>query len=197
MNYLAHLFLAENTPDAQLGNLLGDFVKGPLMQYQTIYRPDVLRGIQIHRWIDQFTDRHPLHCQSRQRVAPTLRRFAGIAVDIYYDHFLACHWSCFSAQPREQFVAEIYTLLSTRQAELPPRLQAMLPYIIREDWLNGYQAQVSLQGTFMRLGHRIKRQHPLAQAPELLQQHYTALEADFLAFFPELIAHARSLHAST
>ena len=28
MNYLAHLYLSDNTPHAQLGNLLGDFVKG-------------------------------------------------------------------------------------------------------------------------------------------------------------------------
>lgn len=176
---------------------MGDFVKGSLIQHQATYRPDVLRGIQIHRWIDHFTDRHPLHRQSRQRIAPQLRRFAGVAVDIYYDHFLACHWSRFSAQPREQFVAGIYSLLSNHRAELPPKLQAMLPHIIREDWLNGYQELMSMQHTFARLGRRIQRQHPLAQAPELLQQHYIALEADFLTFFPELITYVRSLQTST
>ncbi|MEM8778255.1 MAG: DUF479 domain-containing protein, partial [Cyanobacteria bacterium P01_G01_bin.49] len=30
MNYLAHLLLAEDSPESRLGNLLGDFVKGKL-----------------------------------------------------------------------------------------------------------------------------------------------------------------------
>jgi acyl carrier protein phosphodiesterase len=31
MNYLAHLFLAEENDDAKLGALLGDFVKGTII----------------------------------------------------------------------------------------------------------------------------------------------------------------------
>ncbi|NEO87338.1 MAG: DUF479 domain-containing protein [Spirulina sp. SIO3F2] len=193
MNYLAHLFLAEQTPDSQIGNLLGDFVKGPLAQHQGCYRPAVLQGIQMHRWIDQFTDRHPCHGQSRRRVAPVLRRFAGIAVDIYYDHFLACHWSRFSPEPREQFIAGIYGQLQAHHHELPPRLQAMVPYIIQEDWLNGYASLLGLQQTFSRLARRVKRQNTLAQAVTVLQGQYGGLEQDFLEFFPQLIEYGRSL----
>lgn len=197
MNYLAHLFLAENNPDSRLGNLLGDFVKGPIQTHQGTYSPAILHGIQMHRRIDRFTDRHPRHCQSRRRVSPTLRHFAGVAVDIYYDHFLACHWSKFSEQSREAFVAEIYALLDQRQAELPPRLRQMVTHIITEDWLNGYAHLPEIHRTFARLTRRTRRPNALLQASELLHHHYSALEQDFLTFFPSLIQYGRSLHLNT
>ena len=47
MNYLAHLFLAEDNPQSIIGNLLGDFVKGRLEQYKNIYNPEIIAGINI------------------------------------------------------------------------------------------------------------------------------------------------------
>ena len=56
MNYLAHLYLAEQTRGGLLGSLLGDFVKGPLDDRHP--RP-VRRAIALHRAIDSFTDASP------------------------------------------------------------------------------------------------------------------------------------------
>jgi len=59
MNYLSHLFLAEQiTQDAEeiLGNLMGDFVKGRLAEQ---YSPAVMRGLELHRQVDAYTDHHP------------------------------------------------------------------------------------------------------------------------------------------
>ena len=64
MNYLAHLYLAEQTSEGLLGSLLGDFVKGRL---ESRFPEAVRRGIVLHRAIDTFTDAHPLHLESRNR----------------------------------------------------------------------------------------------------------------------------------
>ncbi len=57
MNYLAHLFLAEENDDAKLGALLGDFVKGTIIDR---YSEKTEREIQIHRKIDFYTDNHAI-----------------------------------------------------------------------------------------------------------------------------------------
>ena len=51
MNYLAHLFLAEENDDAKLGALLGDFVKGTIFDK---YSKEVEKEIQIHKLNKRF-----------------------------------------------------------------------------------------------------------------------------------------------
>lgn len=58
MNFLAHLFLGRDTDDLLVGSYLGDFVKGEI---NGELPTDITRGILLHRHIDSFTDRHPLH----------------------------------------------------------------------------------------------------------------------------------------
>ena len=89
MNYLAHLYLAGESDDSRLGNILGDFVKGNAAGR---YPPAILRGIMMHRKVDRFADHHPQSRSARQLISPARRRFAGVIVDICYDHFLSVHW---------------------------------------------------------------------------------------------------------
>jgi len=90
MNFLAHLYLADPQPLGLLGSLMGDFVKGPLGGR---YPEPITRGIMLHRRIDTFTDAHAVVRASRTRISPGRRRFAGIMIDVFYDHFLARDWA--------------------------------------------------------------------------------------------------------
>src|SRR4051812_26307099 len=102
MNYLAHLLLSENSPEARIGNLMGDFVKSASLDPNT-YSAPMRRGITLHQKIDAYTDTHPVFQISRTRISAPRRRYAGILIDIFYDHFLATHWSDFSPQPLPDF----------------------------------------------------------------------------------------------
>ena len=86
MNYLAHLFLSDGTPESLIGNLLGDFVKGSI---ENIYSLKIIEGIYLHRKIDSFTDSHPIFRSSKRLIGVDRRRFSGIMIDVFYDHFLA------------------------------------------------------------------------------------------------------------
>src|SRR6187549_190225 len=90
MNWLAHLLLSPPEPLLRLGNLSGDFVRGIDV---TLLRPELQLGITQHRRIDAFVDAHPLVRRSRERLDAPFRRFAGVLVDVYYDHFLARDWA--------------------------------------------------------------------------------------------------------
>ena len=193
MNYLAHLFLAKNTPESQIGNLLGDFVKGYLEQYETIYSHEIIQGIKTHRQVDCFTDNHPIYLRSKNRISNSHRRLAGIIIDICYDHFLANHWNLFTHENLDLFVQKIYIILQKNQEVLPDRLQKILPKIISENWLSSYRNLSGINLTFVRLSKRLKRENNLATAGNELIKNYNEIESDFLIFFPEVINYVNKL----
>jgi acyl carrier protein phosphodiesterase len=184
MNYLAHLFLAGPEPEALLGALMGDFVKGVLDQR---YPAAVTRALALHRRIDTFTDAHPVTAASRARISPERRRFAGIIVDVSYDHFLARHWGEHAHEPLDAFTARVYALLEQHDALLPERLRLIAPRMAQADWLASYAQVESIHAALDRMSLRLKRENRLAGAGAELEANYAALEADFRAFFPDLV----------
>jgi len=78
VNYLAHLFLAGESPESLIGNLAGDFVKGPLGDRFT---PGIRDGIRQHRRIDAFTDTHPSVAAFRRVLIPEHGHYARVITD--------------------------------------------------------------------------------------------------------------------
>ncbi|NDF00580.1 MAG: DUF479 domain-containing protein, partial [Verrucomicrobia bacterium] len=117
MNWLAHLLLSEPTPAGRLGGILPDLA--PASQL-TDLRSEFQRGIRCHRLVDAYTDSHPIFRRSVQRCEPPFRRFGGILVDVFYDHFLTCNWQAYSTTPRPEFVSEFYATFARHRADLPP-----------------------------------------------------------------------------
>jgi len=114
MNYLAHLHLGGQRPGQLLGSLYGDFVKGRL---QGQFAPEVEAAIQLHRRIDVFTDRHPLVDVALGRFSDTRRRYAGIVLDVFFDHCLARDWALYADQPLEQVLAQAKAAITEKLAE--------------------------------------------------------------------------------
>ena len=191
MNYLAHLYLSEPNEDAWLGSLLGDFVKGPL---DGRYGEDITRAIALHRKIDSFTDAHPVVLRSKSRVSADRRRYAGIMIDMFYDHFLAKYWHEFQDEPLAEFSARIYAMLGQRHAMLPERLQRMAPMMAQWNWLASYADVQSIHTALDRMGRRLKRQNRLLDSADELLEHYAELESDFRIFMPQVLQFARHHH---
>jgi acyl carrier protein phosphodiesterase len=188
VNYLAHLFLSHRTPEAVTGALLGDFVKGSLPAQ---WSPALRDAVLLHRAIDRYTDGHAAVAAGRLLISRERRRFAGILVDVFFDHFLARRWSRYSAQPLAEFTAEVYAILLPQRSTFPERLQHVLPRMARDDWLASYAAvesvDVALNGIARRFRHP-ERATALTTAVEELRRHYPSFEALFAEFFPQLQA---------
>jgi acyl carrier protein phosphodiesterase len=193
MNYLAHLYLSEPTDDAWLGSLLGDFVKGRLDER---YNVAITRAIALHRKIDTFTDAHPVVLRSKARISPARRRYAGIMVDMFYDHFLAKYWREFHDEPLGAFTAHVYAMLARQHANLPERLQRMAPYMAQGDWLGSYADVRSMHTALDRMGQRLTRENRLLNSADELVEHYAGLEADFRVFLPQVREFAKIHHAT-
>lgn len=182
MNYLGHLYLSPPGEDALLGSLMGDFVKGPIAGD---FPPAISRAIALHRRLDSFTDSHPVVAISKSRISSLRRRYAPIMLDVFYDHFLALHWSEFHDQPLGRFTAQVYEILERRHGELPAALQRVAPSMRRWDWFGSYAEIETIYGTLNRIGQRLRRENPLQGSADELLDHYGELEADFRLFLPD------------
>jgi acyl carrier protein phosphodiesterase len=191
MNYLAHLFLAEDTAESLIGNLLGDFVKGSLESHKERYSESILKGIETHRKADSFTDTHCIFRRSKHRLSKIHRHFTGVIIDIFYDHFLAKNWQLFSDMSLEDFASKVYQILEINRHILPGKLNKNLPIMISENWLVLYKSLEGIELTLQRLSGRIKRENNLLLAQDELKLNYDELEADFLAFFSEIISYIK------
>ncbi|VVO28717.1 Acyl carrier protein phosphodiesterase [Pseudomonas fluorescens] len=188
MNYLAHLHLGGQRPDQLLGSLYGDFVKGRL---QGQFAPEVEAGIQLHRRIDVFTDRHPLVDIALGRFSDTRRRYAGIVLDVFFDHCLARDWRLYADQPLAQFTTDVYRVLS-REPQLPERLAKIAPHMVAHDWLGSYQEFEVLDQVLRGIARRLSRPEELAGAMQELRRLYEPLSEDFALFYPQLQDFAAS-----
>ncbi len=192
MNYLAHLCLADDTRDSLLGSLMGDFVKGPI---DPSLAPELQRAIQQHRRIDSFTDGHPIVRQSKRRVSADFRRYAGILIDMFYDHLLATHWHDYRDQPLDVFTGRVYRLLELHRDSLPGPMQRTVRYMVHCDLLGSYRTVNGIHQALRGIEGRLKRPSNLSAAIVELENNREALLGDFSLFFPELIDFVRSENA--
>ena len=191
MNYLAHAWLARHSDEAILGGLLGDFVFGRSVLQD--WRPSVRIEIVRHRRIDRYTDEHPAVVEARALFGG-LRRYAGIVLDVYFDHRLARDWPRWNDESLHDFTARVYRVLREHRDELPPRLQAIAPRMSAHDWLGSYAVRGNVDGAVRGIATRLSRNgDKLVACLDLLRAHQTRIDAAFDAFFPDLVDAARRL----
>lgn len=169
-----------------MGNFIGDFVKGKdLHNYEEL----ITIGIQVHREIDFFTDNHELVRQSTKRLRADYRHYSGVIVDMFYDHFLAIHFQDYASISLEAFTNNAYKLLEQNIDLFPPKAQNMLPYMIRGNWLMNYKHLGGIHRSLQGISRRTKFDVQLHLAVQDLQKHFHLYEAEFKAFFPQIMEH--------
>lgn len=186
MNFLAHLWLSGDDEDLMIGNFIADEVR---RLHFDQYRPGVVRGMELHQQIDDFTDQHPEVEHSKIRLRPHQGKYSPVVVDILYDHFLARFFSDYSVEPLEEFAQRCYRLLENRQSELPAAIQAMLPVMVRHNWLVSYASLEGFQRVLKGMSKRANFANRMDRAPEDIAPDYEQYLAEFRSFFPELQQH--------
>ena len=186
MNWLAHLFLSEPTPAFRIGNLLPDILPSRDLQH---LGPEFQRGIVRHRQIDAFTDSHVIVRRSILLLGPPFRRFGGILIDMFYDHFLACDWHRYSDASLKDFSSAIYSSFESLRPDLPAAASARLQHIEAADLLCSYREIDGIRQALERMGAHLRRPVALGESVAELESHYDAFHAGFTEFFAELRDH--------
>ncbi len=187
MNHLAHLFLAKQTPESLIGNLAGDFVKGPLGDR---FPPAIREGIEQHRRIDAFTDSHPSVAAFRRVLTPEHGHYSRVIADMFFDHFLALRFDEFAGEPLDVFLARTFAAIDPLEHLLPGRLRSLYPHIRDERWLQSYRDIDAMHDALRNISYRFSRRPRLETATRHLVDSRDELERRFDAFFPDAIEFA-------
>ncbi len=186
MNFLAHIYLSDNNDLIKIGNFMADGIRGKNYEH---FPSDIQKGILLHREIDTFTDAHPLFRQSTKRLHERYHHYAGVIVDIFYDHYLAKNWAAYSEEKLEDFVAHFYQSLHDNYDLLSDRTKGLMPYMIEHNWLVNYQYQEGIARILLQMDRRTNNESKMQYAVAELTSFYSEFEAEFTSFFPELIKH--------
>lgn len=187
MNFLAHIFLSGNNDELLIGNFIADFIKG---RKKDDFPPEIKRGIELHRAIDDFTDHHPVTAESKKRLYSNHHKYSGVVVDLYYDHFLAKNFEEYSNVDLNNFSKDTYATILTFENFLPAEVKGFLPYMIETNWLVNYSTIEGISRTLTGLGKRVSFENRMDEAIIDLEQNYPLFEDEFRRFFPELINFA-------
>ncbi len=191
LNFLAHIYLSGSSDDIKVGNFIGDYVKG--RNYEK-YPELVRKGIILHRKIDSFTDAHPVVNKSKMHLKKRFRRYSGVIVDIFYDHFLASEWGLFSKHPLPQYVVHMYEVLVSNYFILPNEIKTFLPFFIINNWLESYTSIEGIEGVLRRMTRRTSLPNETPFAIAELRKNYHLFRDDFMEYFPQLVAYVEQKH---
>lgn len=166
MNFLAHLTLSHFDADLQVGNYLGDFVKGRAMRRLPV---GIQRGIIMHRAIDRLTDEDADVNALNRLIAVRHGRYAGVVTDIAFDYFLSENWSTFGPGDFHQFRQQTYRHLGEATEFMDDRVTDYVQRMTRDDWLKLYTNREGMELVFRRLAPRLSK-------PELIEDVHLIFE---------------------
>ncbi len=189
MNILAHAWLSGHNSAHLVGNFIGDFIKGNPAHPRHALPPGVVEGIRLHRTIDSFTDSHADVAAVRALLRPRCHKYAGVAVDVFFDHFLAVQFAQLTTETLDEFVGYFYQTLRENDHLLPPRAARMAQYMMAQDWVRHYQTTAGIDRALNGLARRTAFASGLDTAVTDLVTHYDEMNLHFLRFWPQLVAH--------
>lgn len=183
MNFLAHIYLSGNDTFRILGNFIADVVRGN--QYMQ-YPKQIQKGILLHRFIDFYTDQHPVFRQTKHRLHENYGHYSGVISDMYYDYFLAKNWGKFHQDSIEIYANNFYQLLQEHRDLLPDKIQRMSKHMIADNWLVSYKSIQGMQRILYQMDYRTGFKSKMQFATKELQIWETEMEQEFFQFFQDL-----------
>lgn len=186
MNVLAHIYLSGDSDEIIIGNYIGDYVKGrDYLKYPELIK----KGIILHRHIDDFTDKHPVVHRSKMHFTRKYHKYAGVVIDILYDHYLTKEWDTFSRRPLESMTYQFYRAMVNNYEILPPKVKDRFPFFIINNWIESYKTSKGLRKVLSTLSKRTSLPPESKYAIKTFNKNYYSLEEDFMEFFPQLIEY--------
>ncbi len=183
LNYLAHIFLSGTNSRVQIGNFIGDAVKGAAYKK---YPPEIAEGILLHRKIDDYTDKHPAIKETIQLLRPHFGRYSGVVLDIYFDYLLASRFSEFSTMPLKRYTRRFYWAMISNRRYLPMRMKRFMWHFICTDRLSKYATPEGIRDSLSIMVHYGRMDIDVDKAAEYLVENEQVLWEMFKPFFGEL-----------
>jgi acyl carrier protein phosphodiesterase len=184
MNYLGHIYLSGENELLMFGNFIADDVKG---KKYLEYPSEVQKGILLHRTIDHFTDNN-IHWKSiREMLRPVYQRYAGVACDLFVDHFLAVHWNSYSPYPLKVYSKWVHSVFLRNYSILPESVKGFLAYLIQHKRFVSYAEISGIEESLYIMSLRSSLPDKTAEVIQLLKDNYPEFEKHSSLFLKEVI----------
>lgn len=184
MNFLAHAYLSFNDPEILLGNMISDFVKG---NDKYIYPNQIQNGITLHRFIDEFTDKHSATINAKQIFKAELGLYSGAFMDVVYDYFLANDTEEFNEEfSLENFAFDSYQKIEKNSNYFPVSFVLPFQSMKTHNWFVHYKNDYGIQKSFDSLTNRAKYINKSHNAFEIFQNHKENLKIYYDIFFKDI-----------
>lgn len=189
MNHLAHAVLAGHEPGAVVGGLLGDFWRGAL---DPAWPEPVARGVRLHRRTDVVTDAHPDVAALRRSFEPPLRRYAGILLDVWFDHVLARDFERLVGEPADARLARIYAALAFVPERAPIGYALFAARTVRHRTLSNYDDPAWIEHVYEAISLRLSHANPVGHAFDAVAALDAPITRAFARLWPALRALAEA-----
>jgi acyl carrier protein phosphodiesterase len=136
----------------------------------------------MHRFIDQYMDGLPELVELRQRFDPPFRRYAGIIIDVAFDHELAKRWNQYPAVSLPQFDKDVRSVLAEYDEILPKELKGFMHYADQRGLFTAYLEKEEILFSLAGVGRRLSRTNPLHKVDEI----WNEFEGDFARGFDQV-----------
>lgn len=171
------------------GQFIADDIKGSKWQ---LHEKNVQAGILLHRFIDDYTDTHPLILELKRKLHPEIGKFSGVVLDVLFDHVLSNKWTQYSDVKRESWIQITYEKLQNRHPEMSDKRKFILQKMIEHDWMNMYHSGDGTSRILNQMARRIPFNNPLENSFEVYRTHEKEIISTFDEFFPKILSASQS-----
>ena len=183
MNYLAHIILSGKNKELLYGNFIGDGVKG---KAYLEYENDIRKGILLHRYIDYFTDTHPVYLKSKRRFYGKVNKLSGVITDILYDFLLWKNWKEHYSISPSTFIDNAYVVLDQKKSEMPDKIRMMYYYMRKNDWLNSYRNISGIEKAISGISNRVGVPLEISMFQSVFIEYSNQFNDDFNEFYRDI-----------
>lgn len=184
LNFLAHCYLSCSNEELLVGNFITDFLSpSELNQYEG----EVMRGIELHKQIDSYTDQHSDSLKLRTMLRKRHGKYASVAVDLIWDYFLCRNWSVYSGVGLQEFADQSYEILIRYRSSFPVRLDKMFDGMLENNFLLAYKNKDRMRNSLAWMDRRTRFPSNFVDAIHDLEENEAEMNRMFQSFFPDLI----------
>lgn len=187
MNYLAHAALSFGREEILLGQFIADDIKGRQWENYPIL---IQHGILLHRFIDDYTDSHESVLELKSLLRPQLGKYAGVALDVLFDHALSIQWDVHFQERRPEAIKRFYATLQSNAMHMSEKRRFITSKMIEHDWMNMYSSKPGTDKILKQMSSRIVHPNSLHSAMESFVRLENEIISTFDVFFPQLLSAA-------
>ncbi len=184
MNFLAHCYLSCSNEDMLIGNIITDFTN---KRQADAYTGEIQKGIELHRKIDNYTDKHSASLELRSLLRKRHGKYASVVVDLVWDYFLCQNWSLYSGATLRDFADSIYPIVLKNKDSLPNNLKGRINNMISDDFLLAYKNKDRMLRSLQWMDNRVKYPSNFVGAINDIEENEDLTQTLFITFFQDLV----------